>query len=338
MTGFGVDVDVDGALSRTRFFCTLFDSNYLFKGVVMLRSLFEHCPEAHVYVLCMDEHTRSIITALGFPAVTCISLAEIESDDLLAVKKGRNIAEYCWTLSPCLPSWVMEHKPEVQFLTYIDADLMFYSSVLPLFEEIGSASIAMIEHRFTPDLQYLEAKGRFCVEWVSFRRDEEGMFCLRRWRDQCLEWCYDRLEDGRMGDQKYLDEWPMRYSSTHILQHAGAGLAPWNYPQYRFSTKPDGSISVDGAPLIFYHFHQFQLLNDDSFYRLSSFYTAEEREPEAIYRMYEIKLKEAISDVRKLVPNFSCGMKSASHVKSRRWAQRFLPRRVKEVLKRIVRY
>ena len=102
---------------------------------------------------------------------------------------------------------------------------MFYSSVEPLFEEIGDSSIAVIEHRFTPRLKYLEENGRFCVEWVSFRRDKEGLACLYRWRDQCVEWCFARLENGRMGDQKYLDEWPARYATTHVLQHPGAGLA-----------------------------------------------------------------------------------------------------------------
>lgn len=304
----------------------------------MLRSLFEHCPGARVHVLCMDELSRKILERMNFPAVSCISLEELETEDLLRVKRGRNIAEYCWTLSSSLPFWVMEQNPEIELLTYLDADLMFYSSVLPLFDEIGNASVAIIEHRFTPRLRYLEAKGRFCVEWVSFRRDKEGIACLNRWREQCIEWCYDRLEDGRMGDQKYLDEWPSLYTAVHVLQHAGAGVAPWNFPNYRFATLDDGGISVDGASLIFYHFHQFQILENGRFNRISSFYTAEQAEPKAIYQMYESKLKAAIDDVRKLSPGFSAGMKSASLVASRRWVQMFLPRYVKEVLKRVVKY
>ena len=30
------------------YFCTLFDSNYLLKGVAMLRTLKQHCPDAQV--------------------------------------------------------------------------------------------------------------------------------------------------------------------------------------------------------------------------------------------------------------------------------------------------
>lgn len=304
----------------------------------MLRTLRQHCPGAHVFVLCMDESCRGMLEQLGLPSVTCISLPEIENVELLAAKQDRNIAEYCWTLSASLTAWVMDRRPEVDLLTYVDADLMFYSSVEPLFEEIGTSSIAIIEHRFTPRLKHLEENGRFCVEWVTFRRDQEGLACLDRWRKQCIAWCYARLEDGRMGDQKYLDEWPARYSSICVLQHPGAGLAPWNYPNYKIERADDRQVLVDDHPLIFYHFHQFQLLDNGGFDRLSSSYTAEMAPPEEVYHLYEQSLLSVVSEVQRLVPGFTRGMKSTAYIRSRRWAHRFLPRRMKELLKLIVKY
>jgi hypothetical protein len=320
----------------SRHFCTLFDSNYLLKGVAMLRTLKQHCPDAHVHVLCMDEQTQTILTQLAMPHVTCILLPMLEDDALLTAKKDRSVAEYCWTLSSCLPWYVLQYDPQIDFITYVDSDLLFYSPVQPLFDEIGTASIAIIEHRFTPRLQHLEVNGRFCVEWVSFRRDEEGMACLARWRQQCIEWCYYRLEDNRMGDQKYLDEWPQRYASLHILQHVGAGVAPWNYAQYRFGQSPLGQIMVNDKPLIFYHFHQFQLLDNGKFDRLSTFYTSECQEPLAIYEAYEAMLRSTLQDVRAVSPGFSAGLKPAAQIAGRRWVSRVVPRRIKEILRRFL--
>ena len=320
-----------------KYFCTLFDSNYLVKGLAMLRSLRQHCPEAVIFVLCMDAQTRELLEKLDLPHVRCISLAEIETPDLLAVKPGRSVAEYCWTLSPCLPWHVLQTHPEVDGITYLDADLYFYSSLQPVFDEIGTASVAIIEHRFPEQFRHFEVRGRFCVEWVGFRRDDEGMACLKRWRDQCVEWCFYKLEENRMGDQKYLDAWPRDFRSVHVIQHLGAGVAPWNFGQYAFGQSARGVPTVDGAPLIFYHFHQFQLLSNGRFDRISAAYKVLGREPEAVYKTYENAITAALREIRGLVPDFQAGLKSASRIGAQRIAQVLLPVAVKEWLKKFVR-
>ncbi len=324
--------------AAVRNFCTLFDSGYLLKGLAMIRSLSHYCPQMRIHVLCMDGQAKYILESLALPYVTCISLAEVEDEALLRAKADRGVAEYCWTLSSCFTSYVMTHFPEIDFLTYVDADLLFYSDVQPLFDEIADASIAIIEHRFTERLKDREVNGRFCVEWVSFRRDKQGLACLTRWRHQCLEWCYYRLEDGKMGDQKYLDEWPSRFTACHILMHPGAGVAPWNYAQYKFGCDTDGGITVNGSALIFYHFHQFQLLDNGSFDRLSTFYTSECAEPEAIYKAYEATLSKCLVDVRALVPDFRAGLKPVSSVRGRRLIQKYAPMWAKDLARRFVRY
>ena len=303
----------------------------------MIRSLLQFSGHSHVFVLCMDEQTRSILTQLNLPEVTCISLPEIEDEDLLKARKNRGFAEYCWTLSPSLPWYVLQKNAHIDFITYLDADLYFYSSVEPLYEEIGDSSIAIIEHRFASRFRHHEVNGRFCVEWVSFRRDDEGMACLSRWRNQCIEWCYYRLEDGKFGDQKYLDEWPGLYSSCRIIQHPGAGIAPWNFEQYHFGQNKGGHILVEGGPLIFYHFHQFELLDNGRFDRLSNAYTSECREPSAVYTIYEEALGPILRSVREIKPDFIGGLKPAMRMKLRRWTQRFTPQSIKKILRQFVR-
>ncbi len=321
-----------------RYFCTLFDSNYLLKGVAMIRSLARCCTDLKVYVLCIDEQTKHILERLNMPYVSCVALSDVENEELLRAKRDRGIVEYYWTLSSCFTWYVMQNHTEIDFLTYIDADLLFFSDVQPLYDEIGDASIAIIEHRFSSRLKHLEVNGRFCVEWVSFRRDDQGLACLSRWREQCIEWCYYRLEDGKFGDQKYLDAWPSQYSGCHIIMHKGAGVAPWNYSQYTFGQNGTSNITVCGVPLIFYHFHQFQILTHGKFDRLSAFYTSECPEPAGVYEIYESELKICLSDVRSVEPRFTSGLKPFSKVLVRRLAQQYVPRWVKEVARRIVRY
>jgi len=322
--------------SKPRIFCTLFDSNYLLKGLVMLRSLSSFCKDAHIYVLCMDNSCFSILEKINLSNVTLLTLNEVEDQDLLRVKPDRSIAEYCWTLSASLCWYLMSRHAHIDMITYLDADLMFFSDIEPLYEEIGNSSIAIIEHRFMPRLAHLEAYGRFNVEWVSFKRDEIGLRCLKLWRDQCIDWCYARLEDGRMGDQKYLDAWPDLFgNSVCILQHKGAGIAPWNFSNYSYSVK-NSSIYVDGSPLIFYHFHQFQILGKNKFSHMSSVYSANDPIPLCIYNPYEDALKAALAEVRQFFPRFSGGFRSQHFVLLRTFAQRFVPIRAKNLIRRFV--
>lgn len=319
-----------------RHFCTLFDQNYLLKGLVMLNSLYRQCPSARVFVLCMDDETHTILGELGLPGVALLYLAEVEDDQLLAVKPGRGVAEYCWTLASCLTWHVFQSRPEVTNLTYLDADLMFFSPVEPLFAEIGDASIAIIEHRFYPRYADSIVNGRFCVEWVGFRRDAQGLACLKRWREQCIEWCFNRLEAGRMGDQKYLDEWPERFTSVCILQHPGAGVAPWNYANYEITRGAEG-IMVDGAPLIFYHFHQLQILAANRYYYMSDMYSSVKAPPPEIYAAYEDELRAALSVIRQRRPGFRRGIQPLLPHLAIRAFQNCLPPGVKRFLKSVLR-
>lgn len=321
----------------SHYFCTLFDSSYLLKGVVMLRSLAQYCTGAHAYVLCMDVKTQKILAQLDLPFVTCVLLSDIEDEELLSVKRSRGVAEYCWTLSSWFIWHVLQNNTSIDFITYLDADLQFYSSIEPVFEEIGDSSIAIIEHRFSPCFKYLEVYGRFCVEWVSFRRNEEGLACLSRWRDQCLEWCYYKLEDNRMGDQKYLDDWPERYASCHIIQHVGAGIAPWNYSQYSFGCNSDDQITVEGALLVFYHFHQFQLLDNGRYSRLATSYTSECAEPSAIYQVYEASLSKLVKEIHGIEPGFSAGIRSAALIDIKRRMQYLMPELLKNIILKVIR-
>jgi hypothetical protein len=244
-----------------RFFCTYFDRNYLLRGLALYRSLQRHCGSFELWVLCMDTVAYDVLTELRLPGLFPISLAEFEAHDdgLKRVKTTRSTIEYYFTCSPSLPLFVLHHNPHIDLVTYLDADLFFFADPAPLYREIGEASIAIIGHRFAPHMTEWERYGIYNVGWLTFRRDQHGLECLQWWRERCLEWCYDRLDEGRFADQKYLDDWPRRFHSVRVLQHKGANLAPWNLTNYEIACS-SGNVLVDTDPLIFFHFHRLKQL------------------------------------------------------------------------------
>jgi hypothetical protein len=243
-------------------YCTYFDRHYLARGLALYRSLRAHSRPFVLHVLCLDAVAYEALRRLGRPDLCPIALEEFEEGDgpLLAAKKNRTFVEYYFTCSPSLPLYLFRRHPDAELVTYLDADLFFYSDPAPIFHEMGDRSVLMIGHRFPPRLRHMERYGLYNVGFLAFRNNAEGQACLRWWRERCLEWCYSLLEDGRFADQKYLDEWPARFPGTAVLQHPGAGLAPWNVTEYELGFRR-GQVFVDGRELIFFHFHRLKVVN-----------------------------------------------------------------------------
>lgn len=241
------------------YFCTCFDENYLPRFLALHQSLVSHGTEFQLWALCFDQGSYERTQALRLPGVEPIRLADFESanPELLAVKPGRSRSEYFFTCTPSIPLYVLERWPHVDLVTYLDADLFFFSHPRPLFDELSDASVGIIRHRFSAPNRGRERFGIYNVGWVSFRRDAEGMRCLRWWRERCIEWCHDRVEPHRYADQKYLNEWSERFAGVRVLEQKGANLAPWNIASCRVSER-DGRVWIDEDPLVFFHFQGFQ--------------------------------------------------------------------------------
>ncbi len=242
-----------------RHFCTYFDLNYLPRGLALYRSLLRVCPSFQLWVLCMDTGSYNALNDLRLPELQIIALEDFERANprVLATKGSRSRLEYYFTCTPSLPLHILSQETNLDMITYLDADLYFFSDIEPIFEEFGGHAIGITGHRFPARLLHLENHGRYNVGWLTFRNNSSGLECLEWWRDRCIEWCYDRLENGRFADQKYLDEWPVQFPKTKVLEHAGLNVGPWNLGGCVLTRTPNG-ILIDGEPLVCFHFHGFK--------------------------------------------------------------------------------
>ncbi len=248
-------------------FCTLFDSNYLSRGIACYRSLEKHCNDFHLYIFAFDAKSFNVLKKLNFKNATIISLKEFEDAKLLSVKPTRSIAEYCWTSTSSTILYVFENF-KVDNCTYIDSDIYFYSSPKVLFDEMGDKSILLTEHRYSPKYNKALKAGKYCVQFVTFKNDDRALKALKWWRDRCIEWCYNRFEDGKFGDQLYLDDWTERFEGVHVMKHLGGGLAAWNIQQYSFKYANGDLIGTEinsdkKFNVVFYHFHYLRFFNND---------------------------------------------------------------------------
>ena len=247
-------------------FCTLFNSHYLSRGLALYRSLMEQANHFHLYIFAFDKAVDDILRKMDLPNVTVISLNEFETPALLSVKQHRTVAEYCWTCTPSIILYCL-NQFKLQDICYLDADLYFFGSPQTLLEEALDASILITEHRYTRQYDNSQLSGKYCVQFMFFRNDQNGIQALTWWKEACIAWCYNRVEDGKFGDQKYLDDWPTRFQGVKVLTHLGGGVAPWNIQQYYLHQNENGEIFLtkksqnESWPVIFYHFHGLKFIN-----------------------------------------------------------------------------
>ena len=306
-------------------FCTLFDSNYLTRALVLYRSLVRTGDEFTLYAVCFDDLAYEALRKLALPGLVAIPLGEFETAGLLAVKPQRSAGEYCWTCTPHVIRHVLDTY-RLDEVTYLDADLCFYAKPSLLLQEFAQsgASVLITSHRYTPRYDQSAASGTYCVQFMTFKSDSRGLTVLQWWQDRCLEWCYNRVEDGKFGDQKYLDDWLERFDGVHALRHIGGGVAPWNVQQYDVHVA-DGALHANDAMLVFYHFHGYKQYADGTLelgaYRLAGSVR------ELLYRPYVQGLAEARREVSAVLPGFDRG--NATKAVSWKTPLRNIRRRIK---------
>jgi hypothetical protein len=258
----------------------------------MYSSLKSNSNDFHLYFFPFDEKSKTILQQLNLSHVTVVTLTEFENEHLLAVKPTRTKGEYCWTCTPSIISYCMDRFGLDQ-CTYIDADLYFFSNPNILVDEMQHKSVLITEHRYTRRYDKSLESGIYCVQFITFKNNTEGRTALNWWRDKCLEWCYSRIEDGKFGDQKYLDDWPERFAGVHVLKNLGGGVAPWNVQQYEIVDQDNKlflKLNTELIMLVFYHFHYVKSYENDQVdlgnYRLSKTVLNQ------IYKPYLLRISE----------------------------------------------
>lgn len=247
-------------------FCTHFDSNYLPHALTLASSLERNAKSYKLFMICMDDKSYKYLNDNPLNNVQILHIKELEKKfPLLKIAKlNRNRIEYFFTCSPAICNYLMDRFNFIDSITYLDADLYFFSDPVNVFNEIKDKSIAIVEHRFHWTTKRQLKYGRFNVGWVTFKNDIEGKKCLKQWMENCLDWCYQKVEKDRFGDQKYLNRWPSLYKNLHIIENKGVNLAIWNISNYNLSLS-ENQVFIDNQPLIFYHFANIDQISKSTF-------------------------------------------------------------------------
>ena len=302
-------------------FCTLFDSNYIDKGMTLFQSMQKCMKEFKLYVFAFDQRCYEILKSENLPNMVVVSLEEFETEELLKVKNERTKAEYCWTCSPWIIKHVLVHYNE-NICTYIDADMQFFSSPQFVFDEMRNrkCSVIIVPHRFKTKEEEIKAHnevGSYCVEFNTFLNDENGYKVLTWWAERCLEWCFYAVPGTTewYGDQKYLNAFPEKFDGVMICEHYGVGFAPWNIALVDYAYEKDGvpyiSVKATGEefPVVIYHFENVSYLTEHILHASSRTKSKELHE-----KIYDVYIKELIANRKRIEKKYNFKLSKAKRV------------------------
>jgi len=281
-------------------YVTLFDRNYLLRGLAMVDSLLKQDPDAEIVILALDyESNRAVRDRYSETKCKTITLEELHDDRIWSARNDRTYTEFCWTLGAYMCNRML--RDGHSWVVYLDADIYFFGDPdIPL-REMKNKSVGAVGHRFPNRLKYLAVNGRFNVEWVFFRNDEEGQLAADLWARQCLDCCKYDPENGVVGDQKYLDEWPNLFKGFQEVMHDGVGVAPWNHESYDIRLE-NKRWFVENDPLVFYHFHGMNTKANGHIEISGPIYSEVKELPIQLYLHYLNEMKGIWDSVQCLVP------------------------------------
>lgn len=273
-------------------FVTVFDSLFLPQGIALHYSMQRQIDSYLLWVICVDEEAYRVLKELNLPNVRPLDLRKLETPELLSVKADRTRGEYCWTLTPFAPRFVFDTDPLVSRVTYIDADIWFRRHPDLIFNELEQVakSVLITDHSYAAIYDQSAVSGQYCVQFITFVR-HQGESVRKWWEARCIEWCYARSEDGKCGDQKYLDDWPSRFrAEVHVLANKELALGPWNASRFPYGQS------------VFYHFHGLRLTSERSA-NMGSFMLPQVV-IDNIYQPYLTDLRRAIFELNALGVTF----------------------------------
>ncbi|MEX3017125.1 hypothetical protein [Gymnodinialimonas hymeniacidonis] len=256
-----------------------FTYSYLDRARVLAQSLRQRHPEWHLCAVVTDlppDGSSQDDLLVDFDTI-------LTAEDLLADEIGprfsswmfcHNIVEACTAVKGRALAHLLD-KPDAEKVFFFDPDIAVFDDLSSLVTALDDADILLTPHQLDPeprtnavaigDNEIASLKwGAYNLGFVGVANtpDGEGLRFAKWWGDRLLDWCQDNLPKGLFTDQKWCDLVPSFFDDVHVLRDPGCNVASWNLSQRRLAFTEAGDITVNKAPLRFFHFTKLGPVGD----------------------------------------------------------------------------
>lgn len=252
-------------MNQELYFCTVSDSKFVLETTALFNSLKRETQKINqtvsLTVLCLDDLSYTLYPKIN-NQIKVVSLKDLNDPELMQTKSSRKHGEFAQTSKASLVCYLLKKMPPNAVLSFVDSDIYYYGNPGAMLEQDKDWSVLITTHWFTEAKKLLSTKvGTYNSGFVCFKNDDTGKKYAKLWRENCIEWCFNRFEKDKFTDQFYLEHWP-KNKLVKVSSHKGINMGTWNLHRFKISIKKkvdDDIIFVDEMPLISYHFHGLKL-------------------------------------------------------------------------------
>ncbi len=235
--------------------------NYLPKVRLLCESIRRYHPE-FVLHLALADVAPDVEEKLGSLVDDVIRIKDLQIPNERSWIFRHSVVELCTALKPFVARHLMRQGCGENIL-YFDPDIVLFSRLDDLLDELESASVVLTPHLTVPevtlegirDLEVLVLlHGVFNLGFIGIRNDSNGQTFANWWQQRNYYFCVNDLDAGLFTDQKWINFVPIFFEGVKILKDTRHNVAPWNLSTRRLEGSLAEGFVVDGKPMGFYHF------------------------------------------------------------------------------------
>jgi hypothetical protein len=247
-----------------------FTFSYLNRARVLFQTLRRFHPDWALTALITDRPPEGFafdLAAEPFDAVVWAD--ELPIPDFRSWLFKHDIVEVCTAVKG--PFLRQACNQGYDAVVYLDPDTALLGGLEPLEGLLETHDILLTPHLVDPNDEPMaildndlsaSRTGIFNLGFAAIRTRGEGLRFAQWWNDRLLSYCYDDMENGLFVDQRWCDHVPALFDNVKIVRDPGYNVASWNLSRRRVAIGKDGSITVNGSPLRFWHFTKLGPLGD----------------------------------------------------------------------------
>ena len=246
-------------MDKTAIF-TIVSNNYRHFARTLAASVHAHDPGIDCFLAVCDD-------PLPGPRDPRDTYTEIPIRDLGLPRFDRFTFQYTiLELNTAIKPWVIATLFDRGYdrVIYFDPDIKVYGSVAPILARLVDHEVVLTPHltdqlddgHHPGELSILQS-GSYNLGFIALRHTANTRRFVEWWQRKLTRDCVVDIPRGLFTDQKWIDLVPGMYAGVDIVRDAGWNVAYWNLNHRAVARDDAGRTTVDGRPLLFFHYSGF---------------------------------------------------------------------------------